>query len=91
MSAPPDERRGELAAAQAGGRAPVQLKAARRAYACMKRKATEALASPPPPDGCGTPQRATQKRRRYSAVTVVQTLLTRFFGYLPRPAPCAHT
>ena len=57
----------------------------------MKRKAPEVLV-PPPSDGCGTPQRAAPKRRRVrSAVAVVQTLLTRFFGYLPRSASCART
>jgi hypothetical protein len=50
----------------------------------MKRKASEAW---PAPDGCGTPLRAAPKRRRVrAAVAVVQTLLTRFFGFLPRSA-----
>lgn len=53
----------------------------------MKRKASEPLALP---DGCATPVRAAPKRRRVrAAVAVVQTLLTRFFGFLPRTAPCA--
>ena len=54
-------------------------------YACMKRKAAEALAAPEL-DGCSTPLRAAPKRRRVRVVAVVQTLLTRYFGFLPRPA-----